>query len=826
MIGRTVSRYRIEAELGRGGMGVVYKARDLKLDRPVVLKFLSPELGGDEAARRRFLHEARAASALDHPNICTIYDIDETEDEQTFIAMRYYEGEVLADRIRRGSLPIAEAVEIATQIARGLAAAHARGIVHRDVKPGNLVVTREGVVKLLDFGLAMLSGASRITKAGSTLGTAAYMSPEQLWGEGVDGRTDIWSLGVVLYEMIAGRPPFLAHDGESLVHAILTDEPLPLGSLRPGTPAKVEAVVARALAKDAALRYASADGLRTDLTLAAAAQSIDLRPPPVPSQGQSLLLEDEQLTLGHPSGRQGAPATATPSRPATRTWPGIGIATLLALVLGGAVFSWRGSRSQGEDGRSSPRSATAPLLRLGVIPFASATKDPDVSYLGFALADRIIDELTYVQGLVVRPSRAVREFESGMVDVVAAGRKLRVDYLLTGEYAATAGRLRLDLDLTDARTGSKVWREHLECALQDLAAVQREVATKVTRGFSLQASAAEPRRTQANVPHDALAYQSYLRSLSYPYSNEGTSLAIPALEESLRLDGSYAPAYAEYGNRLRHDAVYALGGAETAKRADAALQKSLSLDAGLLSALVVRAQFQAESGRNDEAVGLLRRALAINPDHPDSHFALSYVYRYGGLLEESAKEGETALRLDPNNPRFRSVATTYLYLGDYARSIEVHQLDPESAWTLARIGQIHIRRGERELAVESLGRALAIEPDSSVGRWAFAMRAYLRGDRAQGLQALEKVERAGIVDGEQWYHFGNVHALLGDADGCLRDLERAVDSGFFNYPFMLHDAFLDPLRGAPRFQRILARARDKHQAFKARWAGPATPAVP
>lgn len=282
MIGRTFSHYRIEDELGRGGMGVAYKALDLKLGRPVVLKFLSSRLRGLEEAKRRFLHEARAASALDHPNICTIYEIAETPDGQTFIAMSYYEGQVLSALLDRGPMPIADALDIATQVAEGLAASHARGIIHRDVKPGNVVVTTDGVVKLLDFGLAKLAGASRITKSGFTFGTAAYMSPQQLRGEPVDGRADVWSLGVVLYEMIAGRRPFSGRTGGEVVQAILTCEPRPLRELRPDVPKTLEATIARMLAKHPE-RRASAGELLAELSAAAAdAPPGDAPLPPMP----------------------------------------------------------------------------------------------------------------------------------------------------------------------------------------------------------------------------------------------------------------------------------------------------------------------------------------------------------------------------------------------------------------------------------------------------------------------------------------------------------------------------------------------------------------
>ena len=265
MIGKTISHYKILAELGRGGMGVVYKAEDTKLKRTVALKFLPPALTGDPDAKERFVHEARAASILDHPNICTIHEINETEDGQVYIAMACYEGETLKEKTARGPLKLEEALDIASHIAQGLAKAHNQGIVHRDIKPANIFLTADGQVKIMDFGLAKSRGQTRLTKTDTTLGTFAYMSPEQARGEDVDPRTDLWSLGVVLHEMIAGRLPFKGDYEQAVIYSILNEDPEPLTAVRTGVPMELERIVGRCLQKNPALRYQTAADFAADL---------------------------------------------------------------------------------------------------------------------------------------------------------------------------------------------------------------------------------------------------------------------------------------------------------------------------------------------------------------------------------------------------------------------------------------------------------------------------------------------------------------------------------------------------------------------------------
>ncbi len=805
MIGRTVSHYQILEKLGAGGMGVVYLARDTTLERDVVLKFLAPSLTADEEATRRHIQEAKAASALDHPNICTIYGLEEAGDGQAFISMAHYKGEVLKDRIARGRLPIEEAADIARQAAAGLAAAHARGIIHRDIKPANIIVTGDGVVKILDFGVAKLAGAGRITQSGMTVGTAAYISPEQLRGLPVDRRTDIWSLGAVLYEMVTGVQPFRTDRLESLLHTILTVEPRPMRSFRPEVSEGLERIVRKSMVKDAARRFADMNEMLAQL----------------------------EFSMG-PSASRAASTGRTPlPRRVARRRPGLAAAIAVGAVVlaGGAALLWQRGRSARAAAPAPPvsspgRGVPAPAVkRLAVLPFTNLRGDPATEYLAYALADRLTERLGYVRGIVVRPASATRDYQSRNVDAAAAGAKLHVDYLLTGGFSGDQQTVRLNLELVNVRSGNRIPQEPVEVRYEDSFRLQDIAAEKVIHGLELDLPAGKPDAAPTDVPKSPLAYEQYLRSLSYPQTQEGHDLALGMLEKSIALDPAYAPAYAALGTRLRQIAIYGLGGKSTHARAEEAFRKALSLNGELLGARSGLAFLYTEGGETDKAIGLLRDVLKTNPTHAQSHFSLSYAYRYAGMLKESAEEGETALSLDPNNPTYRSLATTYLYLGDYDRALEVHKLDPDSPWTLAREGQIYLRRGQNKAALDHFDRTIAREPESSTGRWAVAMRAHLTGKREEGLAALRRSEERGMVDGEQRYHFANIHCLLGDASGCLIGLAEAVDHGFFNYPFLLRDSFLDLVRRDPRFQRILADARTRHEAFKSRFF-PGTPPAP
>jgi tetratricopeptide (TPR) repeat protein len=376
--------------------------------------------------------------------------------------------------------------------------------------------------------------------------------------------------------------------------------------------------------------------------------------------------------------------------------------------------------------------------------------------------------------------------------------------------------VRLNFELVHVHSNSRLLREPVEVPYEEAFRLQDIVAERVARGLGLDLSQGERSGVRTDVPGNPLAYQHYLRALSYPHGYGGNELAFPLLKKSIELDPGYAPAYAELGSRRELAAVYALGGAAEVGEAEQAFLKALSLNGQLLDALSGLARLYTDVGRSDSAIGLLRDALKINPNHADSHFALSYIYRYAGMLEESAQEGELALSLDPGNPRYRSLATTYLYLGNLERSLEVHKLDPDSGWALSRIGQIHLRRGQNKRALEHFESAIEREPESSSGHWARVMRAAVLGRREEGLEILRGSKEATMVDGEQRYHFANLHCLLGDRDGCIRGLQAAVNGGFFNYPFLLRDSFLDPVRNDPAFQRILAQARAKHEAFKGR----------
>ena len=787
MIGNTILHYKISAKLGEGGMGVVYKAEDTKLKRDVAIKFLPLHIAASDEDRQRFKIEAQAAAALNHPNISHVYAIEE-HGEELFIVMEYIEGRELKEIVethKHASLPVETTIGYATQIASGLQAAHEKDIIHRDIKSSNIMVTEDGKIKIMDFGLAKIRGGAQFTKVGTTLGTAAYMSPEQARGEETDHRTDIWSFGVVLYEMLTGQLPFPGDYEQAVIYSIMNEEPEPLTGLRTGVPMELERIVLKALAKDPDERYQHVDEMIVDL---------------------------KSAQTGVQSGKAQARSVIAKPKKMKSRYLSLGIALFFITFLG--LYFWRQTGNLTSiDTQSTITGSTNELQRLAVLPFANLGSDPQTDYLGFALADQIIGSLAYMKNILVRPSSAVRKYQDRPVDAPTAGDKLRVDFILTGNYLKEADVVRLNVELVNVHSNEMLWREDIEVAYESAFKLQDLVSEKVVDGLKIRFSADERTRMQKNTPQNPLAYEYYLRSISFPTSAEGNRLALEMVKKSIELDSTYAPAFSELGFRTQQIAYYVRGEAQNVHQAEKAYLRALSLNNGLLSALGNLAGLYADLGKTAESVQLSRRSLQINPNNADSHFFLGYAYRYAGFLPEAIDEQEKALELDPGNSRFRSIGVTYIYVGEYQKALQAFELDSDSPWSISWKGQVYLRMKQPETALEYFNETLEMEPQSSLGLWTTGMKAAIEGQHKQGVAAIRKIVQSGVFDSEQWYNWANIYGLLGEKSGCVRLLRKAVEGGFFNYPLMLTDSFLDSVRQEPEFQDVLALAKDKHQAF-------------
>ena len=588
MLGKTVSHYKIIEKIGAGGMGTVYKAQDLNLDRFVALKFLPHHLSRTETEKKRFIHEAKSASALDHPNICTIHEIGETEPApgepggQMFITMACYDGASLKERIEHGPLSIDEALNITIQIARGLSKAHEKDIIHRDIKPANIMITKDGVVKIVDFGLAKLSGQTKLTKEGSTLGTTAYMSPEQIQGDNVDTRTDLWSLGVIIYEMVTGQSPFRGDYDQAVMFSIMNEMPAPLTDMRTGVPMELERIVYKTISKNPDERFQNVGDLLLDLNL--------------------LIKNLGANTTNHQS---------TQIRQKKRInrnyfWG------LVCFIIFAAIGMYM--LMPPDPNQEMASASETGLQRLAVLPFANLRGNPETDFLGFALADQVIGALSYIQNILVRPSSAVRQYQNQMVDALTTGKNLKVDFILTGHYLKEANTIRLNIELIKVNSNEMIWRESIEVEYANVFVLQDIVSNKVVEGLKIQFSQSERTRMQVDIPQNPLAYEYYLRSISYPLTIDGSNLALEMVNKSIQLDSSYARSWVELGFRLQLIGNYTLSERELIKKAENAYLKALSLNRESMDAHQHLVSLFTESARTDEAVELAKRMLTINPN--------------------------------------------------------------------------------------------------------------------------------------------------------------------------------------------------------------------
>jgi serine/threonine-protein kinase len=809
--GSQLAHYTIVSMIGSGGMGDVYLAEDTRLRRKVAMKMLAPELTGDQRGMRRFEQEALAASALNHPNIVTIYEFGQA-DGLHFIVTEFVDGLTLRQKLNSGQLELNYALEVSIQIASALAAAHASGIVHRDIKPENVIVRNDGIVKILDFGIAKLG--SRYTgqiarrtavvlsdsEPGLIRGTARYMSPEQARGMAVDARSDIFSLGSLMYELFTDRPAFDGETASDVIAEILKVEPPPPSEVVPDLPLEIDRIVLKALTKDRESRYQSVAELLTDLQ--------DYRKE---AEFQAKLQTPVSGRKVKPGPDRKTPARAmTPPAPvaSSPSWWLWRVALLVVVVF--AIGYFFAKRTRNVPTVDEPRS-------LAVLPFRNLNGDPKTDFLGFSLADEIITKLDYVNALTVRPSSAVDKYRNQIVDPRKVAADLNVDTLLTGTYLKDGDNLRITAQLVDVKPDKIIWREAIDLKYDNLLTVQDQVVQKIVGEMKLNLSPAEATNLKPEKPINSVAYEDYLRGIDL-YSLNDFSGAITMLEKATALQPDYAPAWAQLGHAYTTNASLQSGGREHYEKAQAAFEKAIALNPALADPRIYLANLLTDTGRVEQAVPLLRSVLKDNPNNAEAHWELGYAYRFAGMLKESAAECEKARQNNPLVKISSSAINAYLYLGEYEKFLQSLPAN-ESAYIVFYRGLAEYYIGRQEQAADDFDTAYARNPSvlpTVVGK---ALSDSIKHDNADGIKLLKKtedmIEERGVSDPELMYKIAQAYAVLGDKESALHMLRHSIGGGFFCYPYFVRDPLLQNIRGEAEFETLMNQAKQRHEQFKA-----------